>query len=136
MGGMNNKAKIWPRLEPGVWHVVRTAPEGEDRAESLAQYSRFRDSARGWAYRNGTTCKVSRIDNGRTVKVMIDPRPNLAERAAALIDGISGDNPEVAHIRAEEILVRLAPPEVRAAYERLAGPNGNGTGRAAWWAFA
>jgi len=100
------------------------------------QFSRHKDSLMDWAYRNGMTARISRRDNGRVIRVILEPAPSRADRAAELIDKLTGEDPDGDHQRVEEILVRLAAPQVREAYERLAGPNGDGTGRAAWWAFA
>jgi hypothetical protein len=50
-------------------------------------------------------------------------------QAVTRLDAIDSEDPEVAHHMAEEILLDLAPFEVRNAYFRLVE-------RAKWWASA
>jgi hypothetical protein len=50
-------------------------------------------------------------------------------RAVEALDAIDGGDPEGDHGDADHILLTIAPPEVRRAYERLVS-------RARWWATA
>ena len=52
-------------------------------------------------------------------------------QAVTLLDAIPGDNadPEAAHGEADDILLRVVPPDVAAAYRRLVK-------RSRWWATA
>lgn len=50
-------------------------------------------------------------------------------QAIAALDEISVDDPEKAHVMADEILIRLAGGEVADAYRAVEE-------RAAWWAYA
>lgn len=61
---------------------------------------------------------AARYDGGMTI-----------EEAVAVLDAISGSDPEVAHMEADDVLFELAPVEVRDAYARL-------TSRCRWWAHA
>ena len=51
------------------------------------------------------------------------------EEAVAALDAISGSDPEVAHMEADDVLFKLVPVEVCEAYARL-------THRCRWWAYA
>lgn len=51
------------------------------------------------------------------------------DEAVAAIDALSGDDAEADHGRADDVLLAIAPPAVRDAYDRL-------TERAPWWAAA
>lgn len=55
-----------------------------------------------------------------------------SQQVAALVaqfDAISGDDPEAAHGRADDLLLTAVPDEVRTAYTRVAD-------RCSWWAVA
>ena len=57
---------------------------------------------------------------------------NRAERdlqAIAELDALTGADPEMAHVRADKILLELVDPAVKAAYERVMS-------RCPWWACA
>jgi len=49
--------------------------------------------------------------------------------AVAALDVLSGDDPEDAHSKADDILLALVPDEISAAYRRLQS-------RCGWWATA
>ena len=51
------------------------------------------------------------------------------EQAVNALDMLEGSDPEVDHADADEILLKVVHPDIRAAYERLVH-------RAAWWATA
>ncbi len=52
-----------------------------------------------------------------------------AKSAVERLDAIDGDDPVRAHSEADEVLLSVVPPDVREAYDRLAG-------RCSWWASA
>jgi hypothetical protein len=58
------------------------------------------------------------------------------EEAVAALDVLTGDNPETDHEQADEILLAVVPPEVRAAYARLSGDHYRQESRTDWWAWA
>lgn len=62
--------------------------------------------------------KYSDIKNAEAIKL-------LDELAAS----VSGRDPEEAHVKADEVLLFLVDPEVRAAYERVVEA-------CRWWAYA
>lgn len=67
---------------------------------------------------------------------MTERQKNLRiAEAVARLDALTGVDPQGDHNEADDILLDFVPPEIRTAYERLAG-TGNGDGRAAWWATA
>lgn len=51
------------------------------------------------------------------------------QEAVAALDAIDPDDPEGAHSEADQVLLSLVDPEVRAALERLVS-------RSQWWAYA
>lgn len=51
------------------------------------------------------------------------------EEAVRRLDALTGDDPEVDHGKADEILLAALPPEVRQAHAKLIE-------RAVWWASA
>lgn len=53
----------------------------------------------------------------------------VAERFAAQLDGISGDDPDGAHGEADRVLLAAVHPDVAEAYRRLVR-------RCEWWATA
>lgn len=57
------------------------------------------------------------------------PDETEIQEAIADLDTIPEGDPERAHSEADKILLKMVPPEVRAAYERL-------TERCSWWAAA
>lgn len=52
-----------------------------------------------------------------------------AEEAVGILDSIPSGDPEGAHGEADNVLLAVAGPDVRAAYQRLVR-------RCAWWACA
>ena len=54
---------------------------------------------------------------------------SAAADAVAALDVLSGDDPEDAHSKADDILLALVPDEISAAYRRLQS-------RCGWWATA
>jgi hypothetical protein len=87
----------------------------------------------------GRALKVSGLDDFTMVATEVvqtggEPCPADAEPAQAVavsaLDAIDASDPERAHDQADEILLSLVSPEVRAAYKRLSED------RASWWAGA
>lgn len=136
MGYERKKVAAWEKYADGQWHEVRRGPADELREESLRVYARHKESVRSWAYRLGHTYHLSRENNGQVIRVMIETGGTKTERAVAALDALTGEDPESDHNAADWVLLRMVPPEVREAYERLAGSRGDGTGRASWWATA
>lgn len=53
----------------------------------------------------------------------------MISAAVATLDAVSAGDPEMAHVKADQVLLALVPNEVQQAYDRLVE-------RCDWWAFA
>jgi len=70
------------------------------------------------------------LDNEHADLLLKERLPRPSETFAAnMIDAIPANDPEAAHAAADLILLNVAHPNVRAAYERLAD-------RCGWWTAA